>query len=119
MCFIAAFIFESLQLADPAVDKYLIVIDMCSVQQSTFDLQTLKAFIPIFGNYFPDVLSRMIAINCSAFLKIGLRGLLLLASASTSDKIEIHGQDLKQVSRSLCTLMPKEQAEQILRQNYN
>ncbi len=74
---------------------------MNNYSKSSFDFTILKQLIPLFNNYFPDVLFKMLVVNCSMFLKIAIKGLLNLTFSSTREKICILGEDKNEIKLEL------------------
>ena len=61
--YIASVLNYSLSMASLSVDAYYMVIDVDDYSKDNFDLNGFKNFIPLFGNYYPDVLFKMVILN--------------------------------------------------------
>lgn len=60
-------VFTAMKNADPVKDRYVMVID---VENSPWmDKDLIKSLIPIFGNYFPDLLHKQFIIKAGFLIK--------------------------------------------------
>lgn len=54
--YMGCFLSENMKKCDPVKDSFLLLVDMNEFSVMSLDKEVVKSLIPVFGNYFPDIL---------------------------------------------------------------
>lgn len=71
---------------DKVVDSYVLIIDLKDYTNKNLNLDGIKKLMPIFSNYFPDVLAKMFIVNISYMAKIVYKTVSLIMHEVTLRK---------------------------------
>lgn len=73
--------------SDKVVDSYLLIVDLKDYTNKNINLDGMKKLMPIFSNYFPDVLAKMYIVNISYMKKMIYKTVSLIMHEVTLRKV--------------------------------
>jgi hypothetical protein len=99
--FIGSVIFKALSEANQSLDSYYMIIDIKDYSKENFDMDGLKKLMPIFSNYFPDVLFKMTIVNLGFFAANLFSLLSMFMHEVTKKKIRHVKENITQIKELL------------------
>lgn len=72
-----------------SIDKYIMILDLEGYSNKNMTMDNLKKLNPVFENYFPDVLKKMMIVNLSYMLKIVYKTIELFLHETTKQKVKL------------------------------
>lgn len=72
-----------------STDKYIMILDIEGYSNRNMTMDNLKKLNPVFENYFPDVLKKMLIVNLSYMLKIVYKTIELFLHETTKQKVKL------------------------------
>lgn len=81
------FILKALKDVDPEKDWYILIVDIEGVSTSNINTEYLKEMMPILGNYYPDVLYKMIIVNMGFIFNMIFKAVKMMMHPVTRAKI--------------------------------
>ena len=72
-----------------SIDKYIMILDLEGYSNKNMTMDNLKKLNPVFENYFPDVLKKMLIVNLSYMLKIVYKTIELFLHETTKQKVKL------------------------------
>ena len=88
-------------MAAPDVDSYIVIADMRDFGLSNFKMSDFKQISPVFNDFYPEVMFRLIIVNANFIFKSMWSAIKLVVHPQTIEKISIIGGNLKEMHTKL------------------
>ena len=69
------------------VDSYVFIVDLKNYTNKNINIDAMKKLMPIFSNYFPDVLGKMFMVNISYMAKMIFKTVSFMMHEVTLKKV--------------------------------